>query len=170
MVTQVVIVDDGVVDVVYVPEVSVITTVTNTATVITEGIQGPPGPIGPQGPAAAQSTHPAGTTLDAYQAVYLDNAGTLQIATNSTSSHAFALLGLAQTAAVATQQIVVHNIGEIENALWTWTLGQPIYLGTLGLLTQTPPVAPGSAFSMVVGWPISTTRIYFAKREPVALA
>jgi hypothetical protein len=50
---------------------------------------------------------------------------------------------------------------------WTWTPGEPIFLGNNGMLTQTPP---SSGFAIELGTAISATSIWIVVGQSVELA
>ena len=58
--------------------------------------------------------------------------------------------------------------GLIENAAWTWTPGQSLYLGIDGNVVTTSTV-DGAAFSLKVGYAISATQMFVKIGTPVIL-
>ncbi len=135
--------------------------------VVAVGQQGPAGAAGPIGPAGGSAmTVTAGAALGGHRIVYLDAAEKAQYASNQTASHALITLGMTLGAAVLDDPVAVQRTGEITEPSWSWTLEQPVYLGTNGQLTQTPPASP-ALFQRVVGFPTATTKLFLALREPV---
>ena len=75
----------------------------------------------------------------------------------ATSTEVPAIVGIAFTAATSGNPITVMTEGQITEALWSWTPGEPIYCGLAGgTLTQTAPAADAV---VVVGVALSATTI-----------
>ena len=75
----------------------------------------------------------------------------------ATSTEVPAIVGIAFTSATSGNPITVMTAGQITEALWSWTPGEPIYCGlTGGTLTQT---APSVDAVVVVGVALSATTI-----------
>ena len=111
----------------------------------------------------------AGGTIGGHRVVYLDAAEKAQYASNQTAVHATVALGLTLAAAVLDDPVDVQTFGMVTEPSWTWTLELPIYLGDNGLMTQTPPVSP-ALYQRIVGFPVTTTKMFVDFREPVFLA
>jgi hypothetical protein len=134
------------------------------------GTQGLPGPRGIQGPPGTDG----GSSLAAYsnvpigghRFVYLDNAENAQYASNEVLANANTVLGMTAGAANAGYMINVIRSGEITEPTWNWTLNAPVFLGINGLLTQTQPESP-ALFSLIVGFPITATKLFVSIREPI---
>ena len=78
--------------------------------------------------------------------------------------------GLGDHAGAAAQDgtpAIVRVGGKMTEPSWNWDLDKFIYLGTNGLLTQTPPAA---GFLLEMGWPINPTTILVDIKLPVLLA
>jgi hypothetical protein len=84
----------------------------------------------------------------------LNDIGEAIYADNTILSHANKILGMTTEATLT---------GAITDSSWSWVLNTPIWLSSSGLLTQ---VAPVTGFSLIVAFPISTTKIYINLREP----
>jgi len=113
-------------------------------------------------------THVAGAALGGDRVVYIDNANTAQYADNTNLAIVNTVLGITTGAAAMGANVEIQTEGEYTEPSWTWTLGQPIFLGTNGLLTQTQPSAP--AFSLIIGFPITATKIFLRFNNPIVLA
>ncbi len=111
----------------------------------------------------------AGAALGGHRIVYIDSAGKAQYASNQILSDSVRTLGMTLGAAILDAAIDIQTFGEITESSWTWTLGQSIYLGVDGLLTQTPPTSP-ALFQRVVGFPLSATSIFLSMRDPIVLS
>lgn len=155
--------------------VSQVTIVENApqVTVISEGIQGPPGtpgadgPIGPSGGSALPMT--AGAILGGGRILTVDANGDAIYADASNPAHIRGVVGLGLNAAILGATVNVQIVGETSDVAWSWTVGQPIFLGLNGLMTQTVPTAPTAAFALVVAYPITPTKIVVGLREPITL-
>ena len=127
-----------------------------------QGPAGPPGPIGPTGGSALSVV--AATALGGHRMVVLDGNGQAVYASNDQLSHFHKVLGMTLGAVNALEAVDVMRGGEVTEPSWNWLLGAPVFLSTNGLLTQT---APTSGFSLIVGFPVTTTKLFVSLREPV---
>ena len=82
-------------------------------------------------------------------------------------SHAAAIAGITLQAVAAGSTVQVQRSGEIEESSWGWVLGQAVYLGASGQLTQTPPA---SGIVVVIGVPVSSTRLAIDIQPPIHMA
>lgn len=112
----------------------------------------------PQEVSATFSSYQCANPISQYSAVYLTStSNTVDLADNTTSATCPAI-------ALATSTYAAGNIGtflktgQITNPSWNWTLGEAIFLGTAGALTQTPPSAPYTIIQKVA-WPVTSTTI-----------
>lgn len=64
---------------------------------------------------------------------------------------------------------VTHN-GLVTNPGWTWTPGEPVFLGGEGQLTQAVPTLPGSTFLLRVGHAVTATAVFVDPQDSVLLA
>lgn len=138
------------------------------ASIVTAGAQGPAGRQGDIGPAGGTATtETAGEALGGHRIARLDAGGDAVYASNDVPADALSVLGLTLGAAVLGDPIDVQRMGEVTEPSWTWSLDQPVYLGTNGGLTQTAPSAPAAAFQLIVGFPVSATTLFVSLREPI---
>ena len=71
---------------------------------------------------------------------------------------------------VANAPLSLLDTGSVFDASWNWALNNPVFLGSNGQLTQIPPTAlAGFAFLLQVGYPLTTTSIYFDPLTPIVL-
>lgn len=112
----------------------------------------------------------AGEVLNGHRAVYVDSDGLVYKASNTQINQAVRVAGIVKNSYAPTQPTQIIRNGVIEEPSWTWAEGLPIFLGNDGLLTQTPPSAPGAVYSLVVGYPITSTSMYVNIQEPTLLA
>jgi hypothetical protein len=114
----------------------------------------------------AVTTATASISLSALRAVILDNTGQFAYADSSTPSHAYRVAGILPYAISQGAEGVAYRLGEITDAVWNWTRGSPIFLGTNGQLTQTPPA---TGILLVLAQPISPTVINLVQPVPILL-
>ena len=135
-------------------------------TLVSEGTQGPPGPQGPMGPAGSTSVLvKAGADIGGHRVVTMDEQGRAVYASPAALRDANRILGLTMHAAVTGADIDVLRDGDAVEPSWSWDLNKPIYLGQDGTLVQ--QVAPESVFTLIVGFPISATKMYFSIGTPI---
>lgn len=136
------------------------------------GPQGPVGPQGPQGPAGpsggAAINFTADSTIGGHRVIVLNANEAPEYADNSNSSHIHKVMGVTLNAGNAGDTISIVRSGEVVEPTWNWTLNSPVFLGTNGLLTQTPPQSP-AVFSQIVGFPKTPTTLFVHLREPLLL-
>ena len=154
--------------------VEVIQPLTNVVEVVARGPQGPKGDKGDKGDAGDTNTvvtMVAGSALGGHRIVATSPAvdSTVIYADSSVSSHANLVLGLTLNAADVGGDIQVAVTGEFTEPTWNWTLGQPIFLSQNGTMTQTVPNSGDADFSLVVGFPITPTKMFVNIREPIFL-
>lgn len=126
------------------------------------GPQGPQGPVGVQGPGGEGGSliyKLAGEALGAYRAVVMSSTTEVVRASNTDATHRNRVLGITEIAAASGDQIRIRRVGEITFAGWAWTPNAPIFVGTSGALTQTPP-SGAAVFTQVVAVALSATTIY----------
>ena len=128
------------------------------------GLQGPPGLPGVGG-SQTSPPYPIATALSALRVVCLNDSNALILADSSILSHAFRLVGLMQIA-VSTGTATPLVRGILSDGSWNWDTSKPIWLGTAGFLTQTPPV---TGFQVQVATPLTTNTIHFEIQEIVEL-
>lgn len=123
-----------------------------------------PGPKGES--SAVLNIYTAGASLSGHRMVTLNSSQQLIYATNINLDHAEKVLGMTMGAAAAGDLTQVIRSGELSEPSWNWTLGQPIFLGLDGLLTQVPPA---SGFLLHVAFPISATRVFVDIKQALIL-
>lgn len=125
-----------------------------------------PGPRGADGlPGGSTLSYPAGEILSGHRMVVL-NDGELFYADRTITVHAKKILGMTVGATTLGELAGVQTGGEITEPSWSWTLDVPVWLGVNGLLTQ---VIPTVGFSLIVGFPISSTKLLIRISEPLFL-
>ena len=127
------------------------------------GMQGPPGEPGD----LIVTDHLAGEALGGHRGVIVGSDNKLYYADQSNPAHFNRVLGITTGAAAQDNPASVRVGGKMTEPSWNWDLDKFIYLGTNGLLTQTPPAA---GFLLEMGWPINSTTILVDIKLPVLLA
>jgi len=134
------------------------------------------------GKAASEHAHPgsviagqvqftaiAAVALSGHRAVTPRPDGTLEYASNAVAAHLHAPLWITQGAVTAGQSATVLAYGALTESSWAWIPGAPLFLGADGLLTQTPPVAPGALCLAQVGTATSPTSAFFDRQPSIGL-
>jgi len=111
-----------------------------------------------------KATRVAAVTLSGHRVVTPQSDGQLIYASNDNPAHLAAPLWVTLGAASPGAQVDVMLFGNIIEPTWSWAPG-PVYLGANGVLTQTPPAAPGAVFLAQVGAATSPTSL-FVDRNP----
>jgi hypothetical protein len=124
------------------------------------GLRGEPGAT-----AGQLLEYPVGHIVSGHRVVVLNSEQKVIYADRTISEHANIVLGIT-TKAATDGDVTVQVSGELTESSWNWTLGTPIWLNTSGLMTQTPPIA---GFSLIIGFPISSTKMFISIREPLFL-
>lgn len=133
------------------------------------GIQGPPGPRGPAGQAGGSTvSKTAGENLGGNRLTRLNASEQAVYASADQITHAGFVFGMTLGAATSGADVDLMRSGELEEVSWNWTPGLPVYLGLNGVPTQTLP--PEAVFSLVIGFPITPTKLVISIREPIILS
>lgn len=121
------------------------------------------GPPGPPGEATGNVVRTAGANLSAIRAVYEGTDGKVRYATNTDPTTATKTIGVTTSAALQDDEIGVCLTGEIEDNSLSLTPG-PLYLGTNGALTSTPP---STGVLLRVGTALTTGRLVVNVQQPI---
>jgi len=111
----------------------------------------------------------AAVALSGHRVVTSRPDGTLEYASNAIVAHLHAPLWLTQGAVSTGQPATVLAYGTLIESSWAWIPGAPLFLGSNGLLTQTPPIAPAALFSAQVGIATRTTAAFFDRQPSIGL-
>jgi hypothetical protein len=124
------------------------------------------GPQGPRGePGGELVAYLAGETLGGNRMVILEND--LAMYANCTNVlHGHRVIGMTVGAIMSGAFGDVRRSGVIEEVSWNWDTNTPIWLGENGLLTQT---IPESGFSLIIGYPVTSTKVMIGIKEPIFL-
>lgn len=115
------------------------------------------------------SLQTAAHPLSGHRIVTLNGAGLLVYASNADIAQAHRIGGISTNAADAGGGVFVQRSGPLEEPSWSWSTSDPVFLGADGALTQVPPAAPDAGFQLVVGFPISATKLFINIGIPVAV-
>ena len=103
----------------------------------------------------------ASGALGGHRAVVITN-GTAIHANNSTQP---LVSGITQGAVVNGATVTVQTTGQLTEPTWAWTSG-PVYLGSDGLLTQSPPI---SGVIVELGTALTPTTLLIRVQPPIYL-
>lgn len=126
--------------------------------------RGAPGPVGPAGGSALTRT--AATTLSGHRMVYAVDSASVATASAGDLAHFSQALGLTLGAATAGSDINIQRSGQVAYEGWSFTPG-PVLLGLDGALVQT--LAPGSLYSLIIGFAVDATTLYLDIGSPIIL-
>lgn len=143
--------------------------------VSTRGPEGPEGPEGPAGEAGPAGPQGAPGIASAQEYIADEAISALRVLSPTTSGHVqyaqptdVTPVGISITAASLGATVTVAGSDRvIEDGSWNWTADAPVFCGTDGVLTQTPP---GSGKLLVVGHAHSATQIVVRFGQPITLA
>lgn len=98
----------------------------------------------------------AGAILSANKVIIANDSGQAVVADKDVDGDRSRVLGLTQSSASLGASVKYTISGIHTNDTWTWTMGMPVFLGNTGELTQTVPT---TGFLMVIGFPVSATKL-----------
>ena len=134
------------------------------------GVPGPRGETGPKGDpgqsGAGYLTYIADGALGGQRVVRATTAGKVGYVDPSDPTQAHAAIGLTMGAAADGAPINVQFSGEMTEPSWSWTANQPIFVGTNGIPTQTPPA---TGFQGPIGVATSATSMVIQIKSPIVL-
>jgi hypothetical protein len=110
-----------------------------------------------------EETAIAAENISALRPVWLDTVG-WRVA-SAVYAEAEACIGISQAAAATGQSLTVSTSGDMEDASWSWTPGQRIYLTDTGTLSHTP----GSTIKEMA-FALTPTKIIVEPREAIEFA
>ncbi len=135
-----------------------------TVNIIESILTGPQGAPGSAGNSIVN--YPASIIIGGHRIVILNDLEKVEYADSTILSHANRIVGMSTGAAVTDANVTIQTYGEISEPSWNWILNTPIWLGVNGLMTQTPPTV---GFSLIIGFPISSTKMFINFHEPIFL-
>jgi hypothetical protein len=119
-------------------------------------------------PGVAEGFGIAGATVHGHRAVRTGPSGVVE-ADPTSALDRWSVVGVSVGSALTGEQVQVVRTGPMTEAGWSWTPGLPVFVGASGALTQTVPTAPGSAWSMVIGFAEAATILYVLPMPPISL-
>lgn len=140
------------------PDEVLLEQVESTALVVSAE-QGPPGPIG-----SVFIQYPAAQAIGGHRAVYLTEASQCDYADQSDRVKSYQLLGVTIGAVQAGSNARIQTSGLLIEPSWSWAVGEFVYLGGNGLLTQT---APTSGYLVIIGLAASATGLLISIKPPI---
>jgi len=108
---------------------------------------------------------PAGETISSKRCIAVLE-GELYVLCSSDPDGADACAGITLQAGDKGAELVVMASGVLEDSSWSWRDRDPIYCGTDGRLTQTPPE---TGFSQIVALPLTATKILVKIHEAIII-
>lgn len=129
-----------------------------------QGMQGPPGPAGQGG--TTYTTYTAGAALGGHRAVRAAFDDTVLYADHTDMTATNAIVGVTLNAASLGADINVAATGSITEPSWSWVPNLPIFVGSVGALTQAPP---STGFQCIIAVATSATSIQVALKTPIIL-
>jgi len=125
------------------------------------------GPAGAQGASGDLLERIVSTAIGGHRVV-VSIGGEIFYADATNDAHRGHVLGLTLNAASAGGTVQIRSSGEVLEPSWTWTVDDPVYLGTNGVMTQTPPTAP--SWLQIVGFATATNRLFLDFLPPFILS
>jgi len=107
----------------------------------------------------------ASEVISALKCVYLDTDTTCAIS-DPTDEDKSVTFGVAINSGIIGDPIDIVNYGQIDDAFFTFTGVQLLYLGPLGTITN---IAPSSGFRTVIGKSLGIGSIFVNIEEPIEL-
>lgn len=135
----------------------------NGAPVILVATPGPPGVAGQSERLTLERT--TSYALSGQRAVTTDDAGALVYASSGDLDHLSRPVWLTTGAWGPAVVATLTAEGQVTEPSWSWTPGEPIWLGINGVLTQTIP--PGSLFIRELAEVIDPQSIVFRPESPI---
>jgi hypothetical protein len=129
---------------------------------------GAQGPAGTGGGGSTIETYVAGQDIGGHRVIVTDADGEAIYADNTIAAHANAATKITLGAALTGDDLTAQLIGRITEPSWNWVVGGTIYVGTNGLMTQTPPVSP-AVFSKPIAVAETATRVLIIQEPPIML-
>lgn len=128
---------------------------------VSAGIRGLPGSSG-----TPDLYYASARAIGGHRVVIMTDSFTIDYADATSLSHLYRIIGITLGAVVQGDMATIRTSGEIVESSWNWIMEQPIYLGIDGLLTQVIPIV---GFSLIVGIPLTSTKMFFQPHNPIIL-
>ena len=108
----------------------------------------------------------AGEDIGGHRAVYV-GANNQAFVCSSSDLSTRNCIGITLSAVTTGNPVRVAYVGTVTEQSWSWTSGDPLYVGPTGLLTQTPPSA---GYSLLFGFALTPQKITITLEDSVELA
>jgi hypothetical protein len=105
--------------------------------------------------------------LAGHRVVKTTTSGKVGYADKDTVGDSSIILGITQGASVDLATAKVQYDGKMVEPSWTWTMGDAIFCGNAGVLTQ---VCPTTGFVCQVGVPLSPTSMLIEIHQPILIS
>lgn len=145
------------------PEGDLLVVSEENTTIFGIGIQGP---AGIDGAVSQTISKLASQNLSGHRVVYQDGAATVNYVDNQNLAHSQLVLGITKNAVNSGASVDVQFSGEMTEPSWNWVIGELVFCGANGVLTQTPNT---SGFLQRVGIAIAPTVLKVEIEEPIYL-
>jgi hypothetical protein len=109
----------------------------------------------------------AAVALSGHRAVTRRPDGLLEYTDNTTAAHLNAPIWITLGAAAAGSVVEVLAYGTLTEPSWAWLPG-PLYLGSGGLITQTPP-SPPALFLATIGVATGPSTVFLDRHPSIVL-
>ena len=110
----------------------------------------------------------AAANLSGHRLCRADLTGKAEYSDNTVLIDAGMTIGVTTGAALIGALATLQTFGEMSDVSFSFTPGAAIYVGTNGMLTQTPP-SGGAAFSQIIGVAITATSLFLNIQLPIIL-
>ncbi len=144
---------------------SIVVQDTKLSIILAQGAQGPRGSNGASGIPIV--TYTADGALGGHRVVRASGTNLVAYADSTNVLHANSIIGITTGAVDAEEPASVQYSGELTDGTWSWVPDMPIFCGTNGLLTQTPPT---TGFSLVLAVAVSSSTIFIAIKQSIILS
>jgi len=143
------------------PEIEVI----DRKPTVTLASSGPAGPPGAAGDIQNQTrTYVAASAVGGGRIVRSSTVTDVEHADSSDAGNMHNTIGLTLAAASGGGNVQVLIEGQSVDVSWAWTVGDPIFFNTSGVLTQT---APATGFYQAVGHALTATSVLIRIHAPI---
>lgn len=92
---------------------------------------------------------------------YLADVGTI--------AHAPQIIGISMSAVMNGEPLDVVVYGLVSEPSWSFTPGQPVYVGVSGALTQIAPISPASKYRSLIGIATASDKLLVNVSESIIL-
>ncbi len=108
----------------------------------------------------------AGENISALRVITVNTDGEGIYADSSTVNHANLIAGISYTAGLEGESIKVIHQGKVKDSFFSFDMTKPIFLGSNGVLTQTPPT---SGIAVIIGSPVAVDTLILRIQGSIVL-